>query len=85
MSSDASGDSTCWVFGDVCGPVDQSGMPAGPKIVRLANSRSNLRKVAGSNPARSTIFIDCSSRVLTTFDPNYSDLRRGVFRGREIS
>jgi len=27
VPSDASGDSTCWVFGDVCGPVDQSGMP----------------------------------------------------------
>ncbi len=29
-------------------------MPTGPKIVRLANSRSKVRKVAGSNPARST-------------------------------
>ena len=29
-------------------------MPLGPKIVRLANCSSEVRKVAGSNPARST-------------------------------
>jgi hypothetical protein len=41
--------------------------------------------IQATNPARSTIFIACSSRVLAVSRPNRSDLRPGSFRVCEIS
>jgi hypothetical protein len=51
------------------------------------NSRAYefIQKQAGSDSARSTIFMASCSRVLAAVCPNDSDLSRRVFRGCEIS
>jgi hypothetical protein len=79
------------------GPVDQPGMsivdapatrlnrPLGMPQTPAMRKDQQSRKVAGSNPARSTIFIACCSRALAAVCPNDSDLSRCIFRVCEIS
>ena len=68
------------------GPVDQPGMstaetpatrlnrPLGMLQAPALRKEQETRKVAGSNPARSTNFKPCFSRFFAGFCPNESDL-----------